>query len=215
MTAKEFAPLERELMSKLPGFTMKRALMFSSPIGDVLQGINFEGSGFDKTSFTVTAFLLPLCVPTNNLYFNFGIRIRRKEKGDRWNIEMPYLIEELGDAFSRQVTPFFSRSNSLSGFVKVAEGFPIGNPHTPKAIAFALARAGHNEKAINILDQLIAQLDFKVNWQKEIDAIARTLKSLLETNPSAAQRQLTVWETETAKNLGLDEYRKSHLRPHS
>ena len=89
MTTKEFVSLEKRLLPELPGFAIKGPLMLIRPVECMLRGISFEGSSFDKTSFYVTMFVMPLCVPTNHLYLNFGSRVRRAEGGDRWSIGMP------------------------------------------------------------------------------------------------------------------------------
>src|SRR5262249_49406583 len=137
--------------------------------------------------------------------FLFGDRIRHKGGGDRWNVEMPNLIAELVAALKVQALPFLSHVESLLDFVEVAKAFS-GNPHTPKAIAFALARAGRIDEAINVIDQLLPHLDLSVEWQSEIASQANTLRAKLAT-PSEAQQQLEAWEAESARNLGLEEFR--------
>ena len=102
MTTKEFVSLEKSLLPEFPGFAIKGPLMFIPPAERLLRGISFEGSSFDKTSFSVSMFVMPLCVPTKHLYLNFGNRVRHKGGGDRWNMEMPNLVTELG---SRVETP--------------------------------------------------------------------------------------------------------------
>lgn len=203
MTTKEFVSLEKSLLPEFPGFAIKGPLMFIPPAERLLRGISFEGSSFDKTSFSVSMFVMPLCVPTNHLYLNFGNRVRHKGGGDRWNMEMPNLVTELGTALKLQAIPFLSRVDSLLGFVEVAKSFS-GKPHTPKAIAFALARAGQNSQAVEVLDQLLSQLDLNVAWQREIADQAKALRAKLVANPVEAQQQLEAWEAETVHNLGLD-----------
>ena len=73
MTTKEFIALEKSLLPDLPDFAVKGPLMFIPPAERLLRGISFEGSSFDKTSFYVTVFVMPLCIPTKHLYFNLVI----------------------------------------------------------------------------------------------------------------------------------------------
>jgi len=47
-------------------------LLYRYPLGDLLCGCYFEDSGFDKNSFTVHAFVLPLYVPTDEIRLTFG-----------------------------------------------------------------------------------------------------------------------------------------------
>jgi hypothetical protein len=159
MKKKEFEALESRLLSYLPGFFVRGGLLILPPVSPVLRGIAFEGSSFDKSSFTVTAFLLPLCVPTDHLDFNFGTRILHPKGGDRWNATNSDLVGELGAALKLQATPFLSRVKSLLDFVDTARTFPQANPNIRKAIAYSLARSGRITEAVEVLDQLLEQLD--------------------------------------------------------
>lgn len=207
MTTAEFVALEKSLLSILPGFAIKKDLMFVSPLEGLLRGISFEGSSFDKTSFYANFFMMPLCVPTNHLYFNFGDRVRNRSGGDRWSKEMPGLLEELSAALKTQASPVLSHTRSLLDFAKYARSCYSTNPHTPKAVGLALARAGHIDEAIEVIDGLLSQLDLSVAWQQEIAELCRTLKEKVVAGPEPAQQQLEAWETETLRNLGLEDFR--------
>jgi hypothetical protein len=206
MTTKEFLTLEKNLLPHLPGFALSGRLMFLAPVKNTLRGISFEGSDFDKKSFYVNVFVLPLCVPTKHLYFNFGNRVRHGGGGDRWNTNMPNLIEELGTSLKREALSFLYPIESLKSFAEVAKSFSFKNPHTPQAVAYALIRVGDFQNARSALAQLLQQLDLKVEWQREMTERAETLKGMLDLNPTDAQRQLETWEVETIKNLGLESF---------
>lgn len=207
MMTKEFIAIEKQLLSSFPGFSIKGSMMFISPVEHILRGFDFDPSGFDKKSFYVTTVVMPLCIPTNHLYFNFGERVRHVNGRDGWHADEPNLLTELIAALKLHAVPFLSHVESLLDFVELARSFSGGNPHTPKAIAFALARAGRNSEAVEVLDQLLNQVNLEVPWQCEIADMAKSLKSQLLSDPAAAQRQLDAWEAETVKNLGLEEFR--------
>jgi hypothetical protein len=207
MTTNKFVSLEKQLLPDLSGFAIKGRLMFMPPVESVLRGIHFEGSAFDKTSFSVTVFVMPLCVPTEYLYFNFGKRLRHGAKGALWQIGEPDMLVELTSAVKLQAVPFLSRVESLLDFVEVARSFSSGNPHTPRAIAFALARAGQSGPAAVVLDKLLNRLDMSVAWQRQIAEQATNLKAKLVASPAEARQQLESWEAETVRNLGLDDVR--------
>jgi hypothetical protein len=204
MTTKEFVALEKNLLPHLPGFSIRAPLMFLPPVRETLRGINFEGSSFDKTSFYVTVFVLPLCVPTEHLYFNFGNRVRHGGGANRWNIDRPHLVEELGAALERQAREFLRPIESLYDFVKAAESFSWSNPHTRQAIAYSLIRVGEFQEGRSVLVQLRQQLDLHSGWQREIAERAETLEQKLATNPAEARGQLEEWEAQNAKTLGFD-----------
>jgi len=206
MKTREFVAIEKQLLPELPGFAVKGSLMFARPVKEILRGIYFAGSDFDKTSFYVNVFALPLCDPTTHLYFNFGSSLRIAG-GDRWNSNDPDVLADLGAAIRRDAVPFLSRAESILGFVELAKSSSTGNPHTPKAIAFALARAGRVDEAVNVIDKLLPELDLEVKWQSEIADIAKALRAKLLSNPSTARQQLESWEAESVRNLGLEGFR--------
>ena len=207
MKRADFVALEKKLLPALPDFTYKGALVFVPPVQTILRGVWFEGSSFDKSSFYAQFFVMPLCVPTEHLYGNFGNRVRLKGGADRWNNETPNLVDELSDALRMQAVPFLSRAKTLLDFAEMASSFSFSNPHTPRAIGFALARAGRTSEAVHVLDQLLAQIDRKVPWQMEIANQSTYLRDQLIGDPAEAQRQLETWEIETVRNLGLEEFR--------
>jgi hypothetical protein len=198
MKKKEIHGLEKRLLGYLPGFSLKGSLMILSPVRPVLRGIAFDSSGFDKTSFTVNAFLLPLCIPTSHLYFNFGNRIRRSGGGDRWDLTKSDLVAELGMALKLQAAPFLSRVTSLLDFVVTA-------------IAYSLARSGLIAEAVDELDLLLDQLDETVPWQLALADEAGQLKVQLIAHPTEALRQLETWQRNTEQRLGLNEADGSQL----
>jgi len=203
MKKKEFETLGRRLLPDLPGFAVKGELLFAQPIAQILRGVCFDRS-IDTRSFYVEVFVQPLFVPSKHLVFNFG---RRLGGGCRsWNADAPDVIAELSAELRRDALPFLSHVESVLDFVEVAKSFSSANPHTPKAIAFALARAGQTSQAVEVLDQLLSQLDLNVAWQREIADQAKALKAKLVTNPIEAQQQLDAWEAETVHNLGLDDF---------
>lgn len=206
MTTKQLVAIEKEILPELPGFTIKGRLMFFSRIEQVLRGLYFDSSGFDKKSFYVEMFALPLCVPTKDIYFNFGKRMRHANAIDGWSRDEPTLIESLRSAVKANAVPFLSKVQSLEDFVEVEKSFAQGTPHSRQAIAFGLARLGKGKEATRVLDELLDQIDQNVPWQVEIADQALLLKTKLENNPEDAQSQLGHWEHETVRNLGLEAF---------
>ncbi|MES5485895.1 hypothetical protein QMZ05_24340 [Bradyrhizobium sp. INPA03-11B] len=121
-------------------------------------------------------------------------------------MSMPNVVVELGAALKEQAIPFLKEVDSLLAFANTAAAFP-GNLHTPKAVAFALARAGQDGRAIAAIDELLAQADPNIAWQQTIATQARILKADLVERPQEAHRQLEEWEIETIRKLGLEQFR--------
>jgi tetratricopeptide (TPR) repeat protein len=200
--------LEKRLLAELPGFCLKGRVLLMQPVGLTVCGLNFEGSQYNDTSFYVTKFVLPLCRPTDHLYFNFGDRIRHKGGGDRWNMDMPDLVNDLSTALREAALPFLSRGSTLEGFIEIAEtGAQIGR--NLEGLGYALARVGRTEQAVAVLNQLISTSNPSIVWQRELADQARNLRAKLLQDPEGAQECLANWEDETVRNLGLEEFRKA------
>ena len=116
-----------------------------------------------------------------------------------------------------QALPFLSEIQSPEDIARVAAEFPSPEPYPQEVIAYAWALAGNVGQAIVELERLESLLDVKISWQREIARRAEVLKAKLLSNPAEAQRQLQVWESETSKNLGIEEFRNvlfdGRLRP--
>jgi hypothetical protein len=218
---KEFEAIGKQLMPELPGFALNGGLLFVRPLEHTLRGIRFDRS-IDPRSFYVWIFLMPLCVPNNHLCFNIGWRLRGGVNGSiSWNADDPNLIVELLAALKRDALPFLSRIQTPRDLADVAGAIhrvtgPVAerigsrtsnDPINQEAIGYALARAGDIDEACIALDRLVSILGHENPWEREMAERARSLKALLISDPAAAQLQLDKWESETAENLGLDEFR--------
>jgi hypothetical protein len=89
-----------------------------------------------------------------------------------------------------KAVPFLSRAKTLLDFAEMARSFSFSNPHTPRAIGFALARAGRSNEAVHVLDQVLTQMDREVQWQRAIANQSKYLRDKLIADPDEAQRQL-------------------------
>ena len=115
------------------------------------------------------------------------------------------VARELGPALKLQAVPFLSRVTSPLDFVEAAKTFSQANPHTRRAIAYSLARAGRVSEGMEVIGQLLDQLDTAVPWQLDLAKEVAQLKTQLIAHPREALHQLQVWERETEKHLGLSE----------
>lgn len=208
MIASKLLALENEVAKALPSFAIKKMSMIMTPIERLVRGINFDRSAYDEISFSVTAFLMPLCVPAKHFGFTFGEPVRHKGGGDRWSMNMPELQTELIAALNRQAMPYLSQGETLGGFVEIARASPQTG-RTLEGLGYALARTGDTKRAIEIFDRLTPMLNLNIVWQRELADQVRELSAKLVKSPDEAQAQLTRWEEETVRNLGLEELRKA------
>jgi hypothetical protein len=208
MKNKDFAGLGKQLARDLPEFSVKGPMVFVRPIEHNLRRLYFEGSSFDAKSFYVWIFFLPLCVPTKQVIFNLGKRLRKSDGGDRWSSDAPNLAAQLSVAVKREALPFLASIASSQDTAELAAEFAgTGDPYALQAVAYSLARCGDIGRAKSELQRLVGMLDIKIPWQREIAERAERLRTILTVSPVDAQHQLAAWETETVRNLGLEKFR--------
>lgn len=200
--------IENQIAQSLATFRVKKTLMLVPPVDKLLRGVWFDRSAYDETSFSVTAFMMPLCVLTKHLGFTFGKRIRHKGGGDRWTLEMPDLEADLIAALEQQALPYLFKGEILEGFIEIARSSPQTG-RTLEGLGFALARTGENRQAVEVFGQLVDMLDLNIAWQRDLADQVRGFSTKLIEHPKQALEQLVKWEDETAHNLGLDEFRNA------
>jgi hypothetical protein len=151
---------------------------------------------------------MPLCVPTDHLYFTFGYRVRHSSGGDRWNSTMHNLTEELTAALERDDVEFLSKIESLSDLVEHAESI-VRTERVLEAIGYVLAREGKASQAVEVLDELLNIIDMTIPWHRDLAGQVSRIKRMLTEHPESAQAQLIDWEIESIRNLGLDEFSRA------
>jgi hypothetical protein len=205
MKKKEFASLARRLSPHVPGTIVHGPMLLIPPVTRTLRGLYFEGSSFDAKSFYIWVFWMPLCVPSEHVYFNLGRRVRGTSGGDRWNAGAPQLLEDLVAAIRSEAIPLLSLTGTQTGEIEAARAATAGNtsPYTHQALAYVLAQAGETQAAVDTLAVLLGFLDPAVPWQAEMGARARLLKEGLVEHPEEVARMLDGWRLDSIRNLGL------------
>jgi hypothetical protein len=191
-----------------PGFTLLKDMLLAPLKEGILRGVLFESSSFSKMNFYIYVFSLPLCYPESHIYLNFGFRLRNGQ-GHIWDASSTAMWNDFERAFYAQAHHFINQVASAEGFAKVAGMYSPENPHTLKAVSFALARANRWDEAKSSLDALLKQVDDSISWQAEIAKNSRILRNLITTNRSQAMSQLLTWESESIVNLRLQKLQTS------
>ena len=189
----------------LPGFEVRGAMLFMQPVKQVLRGLYFEGSGFDPSSFYLWAFFMLLCMPTRQVNFNLGKRIRDFET-EGWNKNDPVLVPKLVDAIKREASPFLECAHSIQSATETAISFQVPsrpNLHIQETISYGLIRSGQFDRARVELNKLKQIADLRITWQREVSERAGGVYEKLETSPEQAQALLIEWENQTASDLGI------------
>lgn len=202
MKKKQFEAIGKQLLTVFPGFHAKGKFISATPIDHTLRAICFDES-IKAKRFYVQVFFQPLFVPKAVIAFNLGWRLGGGSH--TWDADAPTLIDELGDSLRRDALPFLSRVRSPLDVAKVGESLRrSGDVRVREAIAYAYARAGERKKAILALDKFVKSVDVLFPWQQEMVDDARALRSVVESDPDEARKQLQEREVGTAKRIGLE-----------
>jgi hypothetical protein len=151
---------------------------------------------------------MPLCVPVKHLHFTFGHRVGSKKRwsGDQPDLEAALTSEMLKEAlFLTGLKTPRDAAKALGPLTKRP------NPHCHEAFAYTLIQAGEARAALEALDALLKLTDTTVAWQQEIASRAQLIKDKL-VKPEEAKKQLAIWESETASNLGLEMFRAPSVK---
>lgn len=206
MKTRDLLALQERLLPRFPGFMAQNNLMFVSPLEHTLRGFHFESSAFEKRNFYVDVFFLPLCVPTASAHFTFGHRLSRL-----WAADEPNLDEALASVMQGEA-PLLASLRKPADVARALEPLTkpnaagYVNPRCYEALAYVLVQADAAAAAASVIDTLLRSADQTVGWECEVASRARQLQAILLENPTAAQQQLTDWEAQSVRNLGLEAF---------
>lgn len=206
MNARDFKPIFKELLPRLPGFVAHKRLTFMMPINGLLRGILFDASAYGKDDFYVQTVIMPLGVPIDHLSLLFGFRVRHPTEGWGWTRRLPNLVETLDLCIKAQALPFLEPVRTADDFALMARSY-WGNIHAPERTAYVLARDGQIQRAIAIIDDLLPKITLDVEWRQTMAQELRAMRSLLIEDPDAARRQFDAWETHLIEALKLQAFR--------
>jgi hypothetical protein len=213
---KEFERFAREyLLPDLPGFELKKGILFSSPIGYVLRAFTHQPSAFDRNPFYIHAFLQPLFVPAEYETGVIGIRSRA------WRLDRDR-VSEIQEWAREEGRPLLEKAHTpgeLADRIREHDQGHLPDPHKLEALAYSLVLAGEYEAAYRKLDDAVAvSLDYisedaelwadsdEEDWLHEVLARMRRVREALKSDPTAAVAILHEWRRETARNLGVEDY---------
>jgi hypothetical protein len=204
MKQKQFESLCRKFLPSLPGFACNGWLLFMPP-DHLLRGFCCDGSGFDRTAFTVYVFALPLYVPTTHVHFLFGHRLKDDRGCDIWwDINDSKCAEDLLARIQRQGIPFLDRIDSPARLAEIAKELPaVQAPRKWETIAYSSLMMDDYAVTRDSLDRLLAMLDTTVPWQAEMMERGVQLKQKLCNDRSEAKQLLEQWERDSLRSLGL------------
>jgi hypothetical protein len=201
----DFIKIGKQFLDLLPNYTINGDLIFTLTEHRVLRGFCFEGSAFNKETFFVNFFIMPLALPTQTLYFNCGNRLRDCQGADAWSTNQKDLIEELRNAVKNQAIPWFSTFDSpretiffIKKWVSESKNF-----RTWETGAALLASYADIEGALAFIDRCLEVCDLSILWHRDIAEQLKELKKACLDNPLALETLLDYWTKETLITLKL------------
>ena len=195
-----------QLLPKFPDYVVKGRLLLENPTDLVLKAFYFEDSRSETTNFYVTAFVLPLYVPTEFVHFTFGTDILAPQR--TLDTRAANLVEALTAAMQSQGIPFLSNLGTppdMAAQAVATTGAPE-HPHVMEAVAYSLTVSQKWPEAAESLARFLRRLDRVEQHNESILAMkqrAELLQRLITANPDQALAQLQTWRGETMVNLKL------------
>jgi hypothetical protein len=218
MTRRAFEKLAREhFLPLLPGFEVKKGLLFETPIGYLLRGLTYQPSQYDRNALYLSVFVQALYVPEEDLIGTHG---ERTPVLDAKEIEemRAFVLGPGGRLLDQLRTP--------ADLAKCLERREKGHPPDPRpleALAFSQLLSGRTRDAERVLD--VVETSARELIQSAVEeglytederhplqaVLERTeeVREALAKNTEDAIGLLEQWREETARNLGLSD----HLAP--
>jgi hypothetical protein len=209
------------LLPVLPGFAVRRSLVYRRPVGDLLYALSFETSSFTSSRIFVEAFVQPLFVPVDGLWFTFGDRLGETRRDEWWDVDEENpdpTFAAIAEVARRDALAWFSELDGLDRFCEVIPRWAsarhkrlrslpsMDDPVVLEALAYAELLRGRKEEALQLLH---AALDSEQeNGEYANDERIASLQHMLDlaqrVGLEAGQAQLAEWRAQTIRELKLE-----------
>jgi hypothetical protein len=208
----------KQLLPVLPGFAARRSLVYRRPLDEFLRGLSFDTSAFASGRIFVTAFVQPLFVPSDSLFYTFGFRLG----DDFWDVneqDPEPVFAAIADATRLDALPFFEQLADVDGFCELVPEWATAEPKKLKslqslddpvvteALGYAELLRGRKDEGVRLLERTIeSERDDGEYANDELIAnVEQILHAVNSLGLEAAQAQLEEWRAETIRNLKLEE----------
>src|SRR3954452_120427 len=222
MKGRQIERLARKLLLPvLPQFAVRGSLVYRRPVGDLLYALSFETSSFTSSRIFVEAFVQPLFVLVDGLWFTFGDRLG-ETRGDQWwdvDEENPDpAFAAIAEVVRRHALPFFSQLEGLDSFCEVIPRWASATPKKLKslqsmddpvvleALGYAELLRGRKDEALELLNAAVdsEQEEGEYADAERVASLQHMLDLVQRVGPEAGQAQLAEWRAQTIRNLKID-----------
>jgi hypothetical protein len=155
-------------------WNLKGHLLYQEIKGGLLKGVYFNSSAFSADQFEPVAFIQPLYVPCDYIYFTFGEGFRTPSNQQWWVYKedrLEQIGKELADKVNQTENSFLSGINNAKEFYEShKKGKKITVRHF-EAVAYSCAYAklsNAKEELEDLLTYIKKNEDLNIEWVNEI-----------------------------------------------
>lgn len=175
----------------------------------------FEPSGWSKEDFHAVAFIQPLYIPVDYLFFNIGFDFA--EALDRAQLWWKYDPSTIADTMAevlhitcKKVDPWFFQMQTPRDYVAYVERSPYHGINEQQWIVYSWILAGdtaHAMQSYQEIETFFAHMEEPIyDWVYERFAECMAMKELFVRSPDEARERLLQYRQQTLTGLRLAEY---------
>jgi hypothetical protein len=208
----------RHLLPVLPGFVARRSLVYRRPLGYLLCALSFDTSSFTSSRIFAEAFVQPLFVRFDSLWYTFGFRLG----DDFWDVDeedADSTFKAIAEVARRDALPFFDELADLDRFCELVPEWAtarprkleslgsLNDPVVTEALGCAELLRGRKEDGLRLLEDTIASERESGEYATEerIENAQQVLDAVRDLGLEAGQALLETWRAETIRSLRLEE----------
>jgi len=222
MKGRQIERLARKLLLPvLPEFAVRGSLVYRRPVGELLYALSFDTPSFTSSRIFVEAFVQPLFVPVDGLWFTFGDRLGETRRDEWWDVDEENpdpAFAAIAEVVRRDALPFFSQLDGLDGFCEVIPRWAsarrkklkslqsMDDPVVLEALGYAELLRGRKDEALQLLTAAVdsEQEDGQYADAERLANLQHTLDLVQRLGLEAGQAQLAEWRAQTIRNLKID-----------
>lgn len=208
MTSAELSKIVKKHLIPSIGneYTLKKNILYRTPVKDIILGFCFEGLANDKNGFYVWAFAQPLYVPAEDFVLTFGIRLSNgKIKGERWEFSRA-AFEELAVLIKTEGLNYLDKISDPENFYKYFKKDKSGSIRIMEAVVYSgfyCDNPKSNDDALILINQIREKEDVSIPWISEIQENVEKLLNARKKSKDEAHSILMDWEKQSFENLGI------------
>jgi hypothetical protein len=212
--------LGRRIQRRIAGcrFQPRHRVLYFPPSIPILRGFCLESSAFEAGAFYLWAFVQPLYVTHDYIFFTFGQRLADFGR-TRWvaNSENLGTVEdEVLRVIEKAGLPLVDMLDTPEKLARAAAKEPSSggelwewdkyDPNVTEDRAYSWILADQLDKARADLGFLLSESEYKPeeDWEFQIQKRAAQVRAALNRSPLEARALLMGWANDTAKKLQLE-----------